>query len=789
MVYYAHTREGFDESGWQTLVEHSLNVAERASQFADSFGCAEWGYAAGLLHDLGKGCVEFQQRLHGKHPAFDHAAAGSYFASGSESLNGTTVVREGHAIAPLIAGHHGGLPDYTGNHSLMQRLVEYERGEVPHATLADTGINEPVGDSSVGLRLKQLCLSKGKRQKEFLSFGVFALEHLLFGSLVDADWLDTEQFMSPDEYARRESALVRQSSLDALSNRLEKHLKTFEAEGPINEARAYYLREAQKSATLPPGIFELNMPTGGGKTLTSLSFALRHAIANGQSRVIYAIPFMSIVEQNAQVFRDVLGAENIVEHVSSYDYGLAPFGGHSADGWDVDSGQDADLRERGLRERMLAQNWDAPVVVTTNVQLFESLFSNKVARARKVHNIANSVIVLDEAQSLPDSLLRPTLAMLESLVELAHVSVVLCTATQPALDELWPFQTKPTALVPNDCAISEVFKNRVQFDCSHAASGNAYQLDGLVDELVNEASVLCVVSSRRAARAVFDALAERLDDAEGLYHLSALMVPEHRTQILDCIRQRLDEGLPCRVVSTQLIEAGVDIDFPVVYREIAGTDSVLQAAGRCNREGKLAKPGRVVVFDCAEFEGFRPKRINWLGKMRHLGLETIEWAADRGKEPFGDESVSHFFDRRHQTGELDGSGKEPIYGLITDTDVQALQDHIAYCRYPYETIARRYRFFKEDDVSLFVPWGEGGEELLDLIERDNFDYELFPRLQRYTISVPRYSFETYERVGAVRHIGGFPVPILETRDGLRTLYDSQKGLLAPGEEEIELLVV
>lgn len=789
MTFYAHTREQCNESGWQTLANHSLNVAQRASGFAEPFGCAKWGYAAGLLHDVGKGCIEFQQRLHGKHPTFDHAAAGAYLASRPGALNETSVVREGHAIAPLIAGHHGGLPDYAGESSLRQRLIAYERGEVPHASLENAGVALPAGDSSVGLRLKQLCLSKDKRQKEFLSFSVFALEHLLFGSLVDADWLDTEQFMSPEEYARREMARAAQSSLDALCSRLDEHLKAFKIEGPVNEARARYLEEAQESACLPPGIFELNMPTGSGKTLTSLSFALKHAIANGQSRVIYAIPFMSIVEQNAQIFRDVLGKENVVEHVSSYDYGLGSASEYAADEWGIESRQGAELRERGLRERMLAQNWDAPVVVTTNVQLFESLFSNRVLQARKVHNIANSVIVLDEVQSLPDRLLLPTLAMLESLVAIAHVSVVLCTATQPALDELWPFQTKSTSLVTNEIAASEVFGNRVQFDCSHAASGNAYALDELVDSLASEESVLCVVSSRRAARAVFDALAERPVDQEGLFHLSALMVPEHRTQVLDCIRRRLSEGLPCHVVSTQLVEAGVDIDFPTVYREVAGTDSMLQAAGRCNREGRLSNPGSVVIFDCDEFRDFRPKRVNWLGKMRYLGLETIEWATGRGVDPFGDESVRRFFARRHQTGELDGSSKDPIYGLITDTDAQTLQDHIAYCRYPYETIARRYRFFMEDDVTLFVPWGERGEGLLELIEHDEFDRELFPLLQRYSVSVPRYAFEAYERIGAVRHIGRFPVPILETRSGLRTLYDNQKGLLAPGEEEMELLVI
>ena len=197
----------------------------------------------------------------------------------------------------------------------------------------------------------------------------------------------------------------------------------------------------------------------------------------------------------------------------------------------------------------------------------------------------------------------------------------------------------------------------------------------------------------------------------------------------------------------------------------------------------------MVVFDCNEFDAFRSARPNWLGKMRALGLETLRWAAEQGVDPFGDESIRRFFNRRHQTGSLDGSSKEPIFGLITDPDIQVLQDHIAYCRYPHETIAGRYRFFREEDVSLFVPWGKGGEELLQVIEQGDFGYELFPRLQRFSVSVPKFVFEAYERIGAIRHIGRFPVPILETRDGFRTLYDNKKGLLSPGEEEVELLVI
>ena len=781
--YYAHTSDSDDANTWQPLTTHLENVGELAAQYAAPFGGDSLARVAGCFHDIGKACREFQLRLRGKYPSFDHSIAGAVMAE-QRYRNKHAGVNEGSLLATLIAGHHTGLQDYYGENSLSARTDSYKDGKIPApATIEDLGVPCPLVNPAFQEALAAQGREYGPTQVEFLSVAMYLYSHLLFSALVDADWIDTERFMSPDEAKRRELATEAQATVAELLPRLCKRINAFKQDSPVNAARAALLKEVESMATLPPGLFELNMPTGSGKTLASMSFALRHAVANGQRRVIYAIPFMSIVEQTADVFRGIFGRENVLEHVSSYDYGLGARDDYS----DAADEEYADSRELGLRERALSQNWDAPIIITTNVQLFESLFSNRTYRSRKTHNVANSVIILDEAQNLPDALLKPTLAMLETLAAVANVTVVLCTATQPALDSVWPLRSKPIKIIKRPERYDHIFGHRVVFDCSRACEGDAYSIEELADELSGLEQVLCVVSTRRAASAVFEALGERPGIEDGTFHLSALMVPEHRSAVIEEIKSRLSAGLPCRVVSTQLIEAGVDLDFPVVYREVAGTDSILQAAGRCNREGRLKEPGKVIVFDCKEFDAFRSTRPNWLGKMRLLGIEGIKRSAKLGEDPFGPKGVTEFFERRHQTGDLDHSGSGGILSLITDRE--SLKEHLILGHYPHATIAERYRFIQEEDISVFVPWGQDGSDLLSSIEAKEFSQEMFPRLQRFTISLHGYLYKDYEAHGAIRRISGFPVPILETRNGIECLYDDRKGLLAPREEGLDLLVI
>ncbi len=622
---YAHTTEDGPEH-WQTLHDHSENVAQLAAGFASDFGMEAWAYPLGLLHDMGKASDAFQRRLRGSQTSVDHSTAGAQYVSDHYGDMGA-----GLFFAPLIAGHHGGIPNWSSSGSLTSLMKRLEKQtETYDAFLSDVDVPDKIDISP----MRNLSY-KTSGQDERL-FSLYVMERLLFSCFVDADWLDTERVMSPNDAALRPQQQPSLEELDARLSDYVTNLETGSIQSPVNEARHQVLTQCEQMAELPPGLFTLEVPTGGGKTLASMQFALRHALHNGQRRIIYAIPFTSIVEQTAAVYKEVFGHKAVLEHHSNYDFSAA----------DGDISSDAHFSyEQSLRERLQVQNWDAPIVVTTNVQLFESLFANKASKSRKVHNIANSVIVLDEVQTLPDSLLKPTLAMLEALSHIAHVSIVLCTATQPALDELWPFGSRPTPIINNYDELLEQFGTRTTFTTERVGD-KAYELEELVEELTDQQSALCIVSSRRAARILYDALLERRGDAEGLYHLSTLMVPAHRSAILEEIRERLNDGLPCTVISTQLIEAGVDVDFPVVYRELAGIDSVLQAAGRCNREGKLAEPGIVNVFDCNELKS-TTKHPNWLFKMKTIAGETLNWAERNNVDPFGQESVKHFFDERH----------------------------------------------------------------------------------------------------------------------------------------------
>lgn len=782
MTKYAHSGMLPDKSDWQTLEDHLREVGRLAGEFADSFNASPWAEAAGTLHDAGKAYPEFQLRLEGKYPAFDHSSAGARLARLVYPKN---QVNEGNPLVPIISGHHTGLqnnPDVEGR-------IRLDREMHPDDDLRDefAAFERLLPPEDLSTR-KALLLPRYPvdcRREELVTFNMFTLERLLFSSLVDADWLDTERVKCPKDYELRLAAKGAQCTVGHLVERLVAYRrKRFSdtPDTPVNSARAEMLERACQLADSPTGIFLLDMPTGSGKTLTSLEFALRHAKRNHQTRVIYAMPFMSIVEQNAQVFKEALGEENVLEHFSSYDFGF------SETGKDSNGIRQSDA---GMKERMLAQNWSAPIIITTNVQLFESLFSNKTTRSRKVHNIAGSVIVLDEAQSLPDELLKSTLAMLESLVNIANVSVVICTATQPGLEECMPFKSQVKSIIDERTRHMELFGGRAEFDISHVSeeSGGegAIGVDFLADEMASANQALCVVSSRRAAAQVFNALKERLECTNGVFHLSALMVPEHRAQVLVEVRRLLRAGEPCFLVSTQLIEAGVDIDFPLVLRELTGIDSILQAAGRCNREGALERCGRVVVFECNDFISAQSPSRSWLAKVKSLGRETLKVATLEGWEPFGAQSVAYYFRRRHQVGNLDGADGKPIYGCIIDDH---WQKYLSDGSYPFETISNRYRFIDNEEIGVFVPWGKRGERLLERAQSDEaWGYDFFPQIQRYSINVPPWSYKKYQEAGLIRRIDGFPIPVLEMRDGGRLVYDKERGLLDPEVVGLSALIV
>lgn len=575
---YAHTRPPpASRNDWEPLLDHLRRVAEGdgvlfpgASGFAEAFGAKEWGRLCGWWHDIGKYSDAFQRYLEQANPEdgghrgemagrIDHSTAGAQHAAS----NGATA----RLMAYCIAGHHAGLPNGEGGTAaLSERLRKLiEPFDAAPREILDMSVPKPP-------------ILKLNADRPRPAFAAAFFTRMLFSCLVDADFLATEQFMSPGRAAMRRRA---QSSMAEMLARLDTHLNELENDATeINRERARILNACRQKAVLSPGFFSLNVPTGGGKTLSSLAFALTHAATHGKRAVVYAIPFTSIIEQTAHVFRKALGdmSEDMLEYHSSL----------ASD----------DPRNQSEQSRLAAENFDSPLVVTTNVQLFESLFANRTSRCRKLHRLAQSVIILDEAQTLPPNLLEPTLAALDELVRNYGASVVLCTATQPAIERrgAFPIGLRDVTPIIDDAVRLHSAMRRVTVESAGTLTDEA-----LAARLAKERQVLCVVNTRKHAAD----LLILLDDPHSM-HLSASMCAQHRTATLRLIRWKLKRGHPCRVISTQVIEAGVDVDFPCVYRATAGLDSIAQAAGRCNREGILENFekqrcfGRLVVFDYDE---------------------------------------------------------------------------------------------------------------------------------------------------------------------------------------------
>lgn len=772
---FAHSREGSAPDEWQLLDDHLRNVAELASQFAAAFGYGSWGRALGLLHDAGKINPAFQRRLRGSKEMVDHGAPGALEAL--SRYGGALGDANGCLLAFAIAGHHGGMPngmksDDGGRTPLLKRLNGDGFDDVARAFMGyarRSGIKLPDSNELEPTPLEELATSgdiSTARSRGVFSASVFA--RMIFSCLVDADYLDTERFMVPSEAAARGCASTRQSIVE-LSSALDLHMDTMAAAAipsRVNEMRAEVLRECRDAANNKQGIYTLTVPTGGGKTLSSLSFALRHAVANGMDRIIYAIPYTSIVEQTAAVFRSVFGDDCVLEHHSNYDF---------------DAIEDDEKR---LSARLAVQNWDAPLIVTTNVQLFESLFSNKPGKCRKLHNIANSVIVLDEAQTLPDSLLTVTLAMLEELAADYNVTVLLCTATQPALDGFWPFGTRPCEIVSCQGELDAVFGGRYKF----VVDGGIRE-DELVDVLSDCHQALCVFGTKKKTRVVFQDVARRMGVTEGnaacefgIFHLSTNMTPLHRSEVLDRIRQRLVSGERCVVISTQLVEAGVDIDFPVVYREMAGVDSLVQAAGRCNREGRLSQ-GIVHVFEIADEVqiGLASARYDasWLGSMKSITRRLID--AHGGTL---DVSMSkEFFECRYGVATDAGLDAEGLYRDLVSSAL--LESRPVFGTLDFERYANMYRIIEDDTVPVFVPWGEKGRELLrelnDACSRGVPASAFAIKLQRSSVGVAPWRLKELVKAGAVDDKTYAPIFVHAMQHDCIEAYSSAVGLLEPEE--------
>lgn len=703
--FYAHSGLLEDHSDWQTLFCHANNVGALAAEFATPFSSQEIAYYTGLLHDLGKYSERYQKRLHGG-AKVNHSTAGAKIA----------VERWGEILGKMmafcIAGHHAGLANGAGEGknraTLTQRLQENfgtASNELP--PLAPTWQQE----LNLPEKLRPPSLKPSKNEPLF-SYAFFI--RMLYSCLVDADFLDTEAF-----YANLEKKPIERGNyptLTALYQQFNAFIaKIKKQDSELNRLRSDILDYAVSQAMQETGLFSLTVPTGGGKTLTSMAFALEHAKQHQLRRIIYVIPFTSIIEQNAAVFREAfgeLGTEAVLEHHSTFDHDNLP---------------DKSSRDK---LKLASENWDAPIVVTTAVQFFESLFADRSSRCRKLHNIAGSVIILDEAQMLPLNLLRPIMAAIDELARNYQCSVVLCTATQPAIHQANGFYKgfeNVREIAPNPTALFEKLKRTT---VQHIGAQTDTELQ---TKLTDNPQILIIVNNRRHARALYDSVKE----LDGVYHLTTLMCAKHRSQTLDEIRLRLKKNQPCRVIATSLIEAGVDVDFPLVMRAEAGLDSVAQAAGRCNREGKkLAEESPVWIFQPEE----QWKAPTELGLLSACMRSTVRKHAEDLLTP---QAINHYFQAVYEAkgSELDKAG-------ILDACHKAGKS----LNFPFQKIADDFRMITSHLIPVIIPFNQEAETLIDSLRYADKVGGILRKLQPYTVQVPEKSLAELYKAGRVETI-------------------------------------
>jgi len=735
---YAHTLADRPPADWETVSDHLCKVASSSSAFAEAFGAQPWGDVLGLYHDLGKLSDDFQRylRMSGKasvdagtedentpEKRVDHSTFGARFAM-------ETIGRvQGQLLAFCIAGHHTGLPDETSSDDTTRRCtLRYKLDSAKYSIPA-------VAAPEMALPTLTLPLRPTAAGRVEVPFQLAFFTRMLFSCLIDADRTRTEEFCDPESATERSSLVAGHGrpSLSALKDELDGSLRKKQEEAQkteVNRQRAIVLEHCREAAHLSPGFFSLNVPTGGGKTLSSLAFALDHALFHSLLRVVIATPFTSIIEQTADVYRSALGpmAEaGLVEHHTN-----------------IQPTHDTRSNQFG------AENWDAPLVVTTNVQLFESLFAYRTTPCRKLHNLAKSVIVLDEAQTIPVELLRPTLAALCELVLNYGCSIVLCTATQPALERRADFDLGLEAvrpIIPNAVPVFHALR-RVEV----RTLGKVPDRD-LAMLIAKERAALCIVNTRKHASCLYDQVTEIAESGD-CFHLSTWMCGEHRRAVLKTIRERLVSKQPCRVVSTQLVEAGVDLDFPVVYRAEAGFDAIAQAAGRCNREGLLSL-GLTYVF---EAEDKPPAGL--LRAAAEAGKELLSLYPD----PLAPEAIEAYFRLLYWTQK----GNWDRYKVMEKMTFDYLRGRATL---QFREVASAFRMIRDDQLPVLVPYDAKAVGLWDKLMAGSVSFVPQRELQPYLVSVRKEALQQMSNRGFVtEHESGVWLLLNHS------IYSSSKGL-------------
>ncbi len=707
--YIAHVRRKPDGT-WadpHLLSTHLANTAKRAEVFAGKFWSGEWGNVLGLAHDAGKGRRAWQEYIYLKSGYNEEAHLEGKVGKIPHAIHGAVIAEEmfgkgiGRVLAYCIGGHHAGLPDWSSAEGAGKACLQYQETQVKNLNEIATTITD------------KLRLAKPNAPPWKFSSGLdFSLWiRMLYSCLVDADFLDTEAYMDDLRAGSRGGYC----SMPELLEKFNQHMRRLDETSEntcVNGIRRDVRAKCIQMAKEPQGIFALSVPTGGGKTLSSLAFALEHAITHKLDRIIYVIPYTSIIEQNADVFRAAVGEDQVVEHHSSLD-------------------ED----ESTPKSRLAAENWDAPVIVTTSVQFFESLFAAKSSRCRKLHNIVNSVIVLDEAQLMPVQFLEPILETMQLLVEHYHVSFVISTATQPAFGERVVDEKRFTGFkevkeimgAEKDVKLLYDSLNRVRVylpeDIQRVSSW-----EEVAEELKQHEQVLCIVSDRKSCRELHGLM------PKGTFHLSALMCGQHRSEVIERIKEKLKNCEPVRVISTQLVEAGVDIDFAVVYRALAGLDSIAQAAGRCNREGKLPELGKVIVFN--------PPKKAPMGILRKAADTTRNIISTNNEDPLKYSLFEKYFAELYwKANSLDEEG---IVSLLS----REQHEGSVYFR----TAAEKFRIIDDSLMkTILVRYGDG-DRLINLLKSMGAERWLLRKLQRYTVNVYNEDFNKMMREGTIEEV-------------------------------------
>lgn len=706
-MFFAHSGSPDDESDWQQLRVHLTNVSGLATAFAKALGLPLAAALAGLGHDLGKYDPRFLARIRGRAELVDHSTAGGAILRDLAEASGDRKARfAAEVLAYCILGHHAGLPNYSDDSTshLRHRLEHFDNRL------------DPAWKAEVALSLDGVAAELVARMgRETPGFDLSVATRMVFSCLVDADFLDTEAFYAAREGWKPDRCWPKlQERLPELLGNMETCFAGLGTDGELNAVRREILAHVRRGAALPAGLLSLTVPTGGGKTLASLAFALDHAVAHGHERIIYAIPFTSIIDQTATIFRDVLGEDMVLEH-------------HSA----IDEERNERWQGRG-KVRLAMENWAAPVVVTTNVQLFESLFAARPSRARKLHNIAGSVIVLDEAQTLPKALLQPCLRMLDCLARYWGCTIVFCTATQPAVQEALKggvALSEVRELAPRPEALARQLRR------ARIVDGGEMDNAALVAALRGVEQGFVIVNSRAHALDLFEE-AKRAG-LGGLVHLTTRQTAAHRREILAKVRRRLAPKVaePCRLIATSLIEAGVDVDFPTGWRAKAGLDQLMQAAGRVNREGLRAlDDSRLTFFTSADYPP--PREI--------LGLVGD---MDRMREVYADDLQSldametYFREVYARLRARKGLDRERIVDAFTLTR--------SGTDFAFRDVARRFRMIESTMVPVVIPRGEAAKEAIQNLHAEKIPTGILGRiLQPHVVLVPQKARDLLRTSGA-----------------------------------------